>query len=310
MNSFEARANTQLEFGCFLRNVAYLKAMTNIHFTELTTRAMLNITGETAGEFLQGLVTCDVTSLRPGEINFGALLSAQGKVLFDFFVIASTNGYILDVDQSMANDLVNRLKFYRLRAKIEIEPMDVRTHAFAIWGDKIDPTSITADGIVCVDPRYNAMGLRAYIRRAPEGVDIKPLSAWHEHRIQQGVPEGGLDFSFGDAFPHEALMDQFKGVDFSKGCYVGQEVVSRMQHRGTARKRLITVNASKNLPGVGTEILSNGKSCGSITSVSGKSGIAMIRIDRVAGEGISREALAGSVPITLAIQDWCKFTWA
>lgn len=283
--------------------------MTTQYFTELTNRALLNISGETAKDFLQGLVTCDVASLQIGEIAFGALLSPQGKILFDFFVIASTNGFIIDVDKSMAGDLALRLKFYRLRAKIDIEPMDERTHVFAIWGGNADPKMVNVDGVVCIDPRHGEMGMRAYIRRAPEGATIMPLSAWHEHRIKNAMPEGGIDFSFGDAFPHEALMDQFKGVDFSKGCYIGQEVVSRMQHRGTARKRLIAVEGEPNIPIAGTDILSNGKSCGVISSADGTRGIAMVRLDRVAGDGAIRTAHAGSVSISLNIQDWCQFSW-
>lgn len=283
--------------------------MATPNFSELASRALLNVSGETAGDFLQGLITCDVISLRPGEINFGALLSAQGKILFDFFVIASTNGYLIDVDKSMADDLVKRLKFYRLRAKIDIEPMDPRTHVFAIWGEGAKAQNITADGVVCGDPRLRQMGLRAYIRRAPETANLLATDEWHHHRIKLGMPEGGRDFSFGDAFPHEALMDQFKGVDFSKGCYIGQEVVSRMQHRGTARKRLIKIKTKSVLPNAGTEILSAGKACGIITSSVGNEGIAMIRLDRVDGDTASRSVLAGSVEATLEIQDWCNFGW-
>ncbi|MGB7287637.1 MAG: folate-binding protein [Salaquimonas sp.] len=283
--------------------------MSDPAFTELTNRALLNVTGEGAADFLQGIVTCEVAKLVPGEIAFGALLSPQGKILFDFFVVASTKGFIFDVEKSMAGDLAKRLAFYRLRAKIDIEPMDERTHVFSIWGANINPKSLLADGVICKDPRLAEMGYRAYIRRAPDGVDIKSMKQWNDHRIDQGMPEGGLDFSFGDAFPHEALMDQFKGIDFAKGCYVGQEVVSRMQHRGTARKRLIKVSASASLPNNGTEILSNGKACGSLTSNNGKTGIAMIRIDKVEGAGPLRTALAGSMQVELSIQDWCNFTW-
>lgn len=276
-------------------------------FTELTTRALVRVSGDDAAKFLHGLVTCDVTHLKPGEATFGALLSPQGKILFDFFIIASTNGFILDVDKSMSEDFIRRLIFYRLRAKITIEPMDERAHVFAIWGKNAEPP--LADGVICADPRLNTMGYRAYIRRQPEGSKAKSLKDWHKHRIALGMPEGGLDYAFGAAFPHECLMDQFKGVDFTKGCYVGQEVVSRMQHRGTARKQIIHISAEGDLPSQGSEVLSNNKSCGEITSIAGKQGLAMVRLDRVEGIGATRSGIAGSTTIKLKIPNWCRFGW-
>jgi folate-binding protein YgfZ len=281
--------------------------MANYNLTKLTNRALVHVGGEEATAFLQGLLTCDIAHLKIGEATFGALLSPQGKILFDFFVVVSTNGIILDVEKSMAEDLMRRLMFYRLRAKIDIEPMDERTSVFAIWGKGEKPP--LADGLIVTDPRLADMGLRAYIRKAPDDIIAKTMDDWHAHRIALGMPEGGFDYAFGSAFPHDCLMDQFKGVDFSKGCYVGQEVVSRMQHRGIARKRVVQVFSETALPAQGTEILSNGKSCGEITSVSGSNGLAMIRIDRVEGDGAERTALAGSASVTLKIQPWCKFDW-
>jgi len=278
-------------------------------FTELTNRALLRVAGDEAREFLQGLVTCDVTQLTPGDINFGALLSPQGKILFDFFIIGSTNGFMIDVEKSMLDDLMRRLIFYRLRAKIDIEPMDDRTQVFAIWGGDPSSATILADGVIGRDPRLADMGMRAYIRRAPDNAAHKPHADWDQWRVHLGMPEGGKDFSFGDAFPHEALMDQFKGVDFAKGCYVGQEVVSRMQHRGTARKRFIQVFGSDTLPDQGTEILAGGKAVGVITSAVGKQGIANIRLDRASGFTNEGDVMAGSSPVSLKIQDWCNFDW-
>jgi folate-binding protein YgfZ len=279
-------------------------------FCELTDRALLRISGDDAVKFLQGIVTCNVETLEVGQTSFGALLSPQGKILFDFFIIRSTNSLIIDVDASVTEGLVQRLTFYRLRAAVDITPMDERTHVFAVFGGDGDPTGIVADGIVVTDPRLPAMGARAYIRRAPENARLVSLDEWQQHRIRLGMPAGGIDYAFGDAFPHEAMMDQFKGVDFAKGCYVGQEVVSRMQHRGTARKRLIQVTGKGDLPIHGTNILADGKSCGNITGTAGSVGIANIRIDRAAKAIRSGgRFLAGTEPVDLKIQDWCNFTW-
>ena len=137
-----------------------------------------------------------------------------------------------------------------------------------------------------------------------------PASEYDAHRIALGMPAGGRDFAFGDAFPHEALMDQFGGVDFTKGCYVGQEVVSRMQHRGTARKRLIRIIGENDLPEAGSEILFDGKACGVLASHAGKEGLAMVRIDRVSPQADgSVPVMASTQPATLRLQDWVGFTW-
>ena len=285
--------------------------MTDYQFTELKNRRLVSIAGEDAGAFLHGLVTCDVEHLKPGEIAFGALLSPQGKILFDFFILASTSGFILDVDAAMATDLQKRLMFYRLRAKVEIDPMDERTSVFAVSAEKDQPdtSAMIADGVIAVDPRHAGMGERAYLRRMPPEAQSGTIEDFHQKRIALGMPEGGADFTFGNAFPHEALMDQFKGVDFAKGCYVGQEVVSRMQHRGTARKRIIKVASDKALPDAGCEIIIGGKTVGEITSTSGKNGLAMVRLDRAAPQQNGEPALAGSQAVSLAIQDWCNFGW-
>lgn len=282
--------------------------MSELLCTELAGRKLLRISGEDAPRFLHGLVTCDVEHLEPGGIAFGALLSPQGKILFDFFIIRSVNGFILDTDASMADDLAKRLTFYKLRAKVQIEPMDERAHVFAIWGSE-GADGIVADGVVAFDPRLKEMGARAYIRRAPPDARAEPLQAWHSHRIALGMPEGGLDFVFGSTFPHEALMDQFKGVDFQKGCYVGQEVVSRVQHRGTARKRLIKVEGDTALPESGTEVLVDGTACGTMASISGRNGLAMIRLDRAANHATGAPAHAGTTEIRLSIQSWARFGW-
>jgi len=284
--------------------------MTKISYCELTDRALVRIGGPEAAPFLNGLVTCEIEKMEVGALAFGALLSPQGKILFDFFILRSTQGFVLDVDQSMADDLIRRLMFYRLRAKVEIEPMDQRTSVFGIWGDVTSLPDIEADGVVAVDPRYDGMGWRGYLRRAPSGLTHSSLKAWNARRIAAGMPSGGIDFSFGGAFPHEALMDQMGGVDFKKGCYVGQEVVSRMQHRSTARKRLVMVSSTQALPESGSPILADGRTCGELASRTGKHGLAMVRIDK-AGEAIARgePILAGSTPVNLSIAKWCNFSW-
>ncbi|MEZ5872516.1 MAG: folate-binding protein [Nitratireductor sp.] len=276
--------------------------MGNARIAALSDRVLVRISGDDASHFLQGLVTCDVENLEPGQAAFGALLSPQGKVMFDFFVIGSIQGYLIDISASLEDDFMRRLTFYKLRAKVEIGPMDKRTSIHAAWGGEVGDV----DGICVTDPRLAAMGQRLYCRKAPE---LEP-GDYHEHRIALGMPQGGEDYVFGDCFPHEVLMDQFGGVDFAKGCYVGQEVVSRMQHRGTARNRIIKVSAQAALPSFNTDILAGGKPAGEMGSSRGKKGLAMLRLDRVA-RAVSAGGLitVGSLVIEPEIQEWARFTW-
>jgi hypothetical protein len=268
---------------------------------ELEGRTLVAITGTDAAHFLQNLVTCEVEALATGQVAFGALLTPQGKILFDFFLLRTGEGFIADVDAAVADDFIRRLGFYKLRAKVTVERADPALRVHAIWGGL--PPGLP--GTLVADPRLQEMGYRQY------GHEAFGLATgdYHGHRIALGMPQGGLDFAYGDAFPHEALMDQFGGVDFKKGCYVGQEVVSRMQHRGTARSRVVMVSG-EGLPARGAEISAGGKACGVMGSSGGVQGLAMLRLDRV------KDALDAGIPVmagesllAVSIQPWAKFSW-
>ncbi len=263
--------------------------------------ALASITGPDATHFLQNLVTCEVEALVPGSAAFGALLTPQGKVLFDFFLVQREDGFLADVNSELAGDFIRRLGFYKLRAKVTIEPGPAGLGVHAVWGG--EPSAI--NGIVVADPRLPALGWRVYAISAP----AHAAGDYAAHRISVGMPEGGLDYAYGDAFPHEALMDQFGGVDFKKGCYVGQEVVSRMQHRGTARSRVVMVTAER-LPAPGTEVVADGKPCGVMGSSAGGKGLALLRLDRVK-DALDKggAVMAGGEKISVSIQPWAKFGW-
>jgi tRNA-modifying protein YgfZ len=267
--------------------------------THLTDRAVLHITGEDALAFLDGLVTCDMEKQMP---RFGALLSPQGKILFDFIIHGAETGYYIDCAKNIAADFVKRLGFYKLRAKVDVKDVSGELGVYVEWGTQDLPLSRPVghplpqgerDITATTDPRLEALGGRNVERLEnatvvpsghllPQGEKEEAGCDYHAHRIALGVPEGGKDFAFGDAFPHEVLMDQLNGVDFKKGCYVGQEVVSRMQHRGTARTRIMQVVLSEavdfDLP---APILAGGKTMGELRAVSGLHGLALVRIDRV-----------------------------
>lgn len=277
----------------------------------LPDRALVRVSGPEARSLLQGLVTQDLDVLDHHPAAFAALLSPQGKILFDFFVVRSPEGLLLETARDKAADLMKRLTLYRLRAKVTFEAAsDLAVHV--VWGDGALPPG-GADMVLYLDPRLAALGQRAIVPAstaqawsAQVGTPA-PADAWQAHRVRLGVPEGGRDFAFGDAFPHEADMDQLAGVSFRKGCYVGQEVVSRMQHRGTARKRFVQVTGDDMLA-PGTAITAGGASIGAVTSVADKMGIALLRLDRAAEAKAKGEPLmAGAVTLDVIKPAWATF---
>jgi len=246
----------------------------------LAGRSVLRVSGRDARNFLQGLVTNDVEALKQGEGRFAALLTPQGKILFDFFVTPDGEALLIDCNTSQAADLAKRLGFYKLRADVRIAD-ESASLAVAAFRETPPP----AQALAFADPRHEGLGWR--VIAAPDELDRLGVvagleDAYAAHRIALGVPEGGADFAYGDTFPHEANMDLVHGVDFKKGCYIGQEVVSRVEHRGTARKRIVRVGFSGPAPARGTEISTGELTIGQMGSSSGQEGLALLRIDRIA----------------------------
>src|ERR1700681_4091884 len=265
----------------------------------LPDRGVVKVSGNDARDFLNGLVTTDVTLLRPGLGRFGALLTPQGKITADFLITEAPSGrgggFLIDCPRALARALADRLGFYRLRAKVAIENLSDTLGVLAAWEG--DP-AVTPD-LAFADPRSTALGWRILV---PEelaqkiadliGAELVDSAAYDAHRIASGVPRGGLDFIYGDAFPHETNMDRLHGVDFDKGCYVGQEVVSRMQHRGTARSRTVRIILDGPAPAPGAAVLAGDKPVGIMGSTAGNHGVALIRINRAA------DALEAGTPLT------------
>ena len=273
----------------------------------LSDRGVLRVTGADARTFLQGIITSDLDKVEDGVAIHAGLLSPQGKILFDFFVVADGGGFLVEGAKDTLGALSKRLAFYRLRAAVEIgEASDL--HVAAVW----DGADNMPDGAIAfADPRLAALGTRVLL---PEARALAALSctdagesAYHAHRIRLGVPEGGRDYALGDTFPHEALLDQLNGVDFAKGCFVGQEVVSRMQHRGTTRKRIVPVEGDAPLHS-GDEVRAGDLSIGRIGSVDGQFGLALLRLDR-AGDAAAKgtKLMAGDAAITLHQPSFAQF---
>lgn len=267
----------------------------------LPDRVLVTVVGPDATTLLQGVLTCNVETLQPGEARLGALLTPQGKILFDFLVSRIPDGFRLDVQADKAADLAKRLTLYRLRAQATIAA-DPTVAVAAVWAGAVPPA---AEAVA--DSRAADLGARLYAAAGALSTDATEAD-YHAHRIALGVPEGGRDYTFGDAFPHEALMDQLGGVDFRKGCYVGQEVVSRMQHRGTARTRILAAAYPDTAPQPGTEITAGGKGLGTTGSAAGTRGLALVRIDRLGDALAAGETpRAGERPVTLERPAYATF---
>jgi folate-binding protein YgfZ len=265
----------------------------------LPDRGVVKVSGNDARDFLNGLVTTDVTLLHPNLGRFGALLTPQGKITVDFLITEAPaghgGGFLLDCPRALAQALADKLGFYKLRAKVAVENLSDSLGVLAAW----DGDFAVKPDLAFADPRNATLGWRILI---PEelaqkvadliGAELVDSAAYDAHRIASGVPRGGLDFMYGDAFPHETNMDRLHGVDFDKGCYVGQEVVSRMQHRGTARTRTVRVILDGASPAPGEAVLAGDKAVGTMGSTAGINGLALVRIDRVA------DALEAGTPLT------------
>jgi len=246
----------------------------------LDSRGVIRVSGEEAEHFLQNLLTCDVSATALHQPAFGALLSPQGKILFDFIMHRTgAQEFLFDLRAEKAGDFVKRLGFYRLRAKVAIDNRSGDLAVLTGWEETPVPENSIASGI---DPRLPALGWRAIVRRDDLPASTATEDEYHAHRISLSIPEGGVDFTFEDTFPHDSDMDQLHGISFDKGCYIGQEVVSRMQHRGTARTRTVSARYDGTSPPVlGSDITADGKRVGVTGSGANGRVVTMVRIDKV-----------------------------
>jgi tRNA-modifying protein YgfZ len=281
---------------------------------QLIDRAVVAVSGPDAEPLLQSIITTDLDALAERVTRPGALLTPQGKILFDFLIARDgPDAFLIECRSDIADDFIRRLTLYRLRAKVEIVKRDQMVVRVSWGGESAASDSDSApsqtDSRKVRDLRFpnDLAVLRSY---GPGTHAAIATGDWSALRVAYGIAESGADYALGDAFPHDVLLDELGGVGFKKGCYVGQEVVSRMQHRGTARRRVLLVSAGQPLPTPGTEITGNGRAVGALGTVAGRKGIAILRIDRV------KDALdggvplfAGSVPVEVSIPPWAKFTF-
>ena len=280
-------------------------------------RGVVKVAGEDARKFLNGLLTTDIAKVTPQRASFAALLTPQGKIMVDMIVAEAPaedgGGFFIDCPRALSLTLTDRLNFYRLRAKVLVEDLSAVLGVLAIWKG----TRETEYGLCYADPRLEALGMRCMLpphlaadAAADLGATLVEASEYEAHRIALGAPRGGLDFQYSDAFPHEADMDQLNGVDFAKGCYVGQEVVSRVEHRGTARKRVVPVTFADFGPEAGVPVRIGDMEVGTMGSSAGGRGLAMLRLDRI-GEALAAGAplMSGGIALTPVKPAWAQFPW-
>lgn len=268
----------------------------------LSNRALVHITGEEAEKFLQAVITTDLDKLGPDDLKPGALLAPQGKILFDFLVSRIDGGLRFDLPASIAADFIKRITLYRLRAKAEITQLPESLVSVS-WQTESHPSQ--SDSF----KRDSRFPTELNVQRIyGQTGAVTDESAWTKLRAEYGIAEGEADFAYNDVFPHDVNFDQTGGVSFPKGCFIGQEVVSRMQHRGTARRRVLVARSGGTLPPMGTPITVDGREIGTIGSSADMIGIALVRIDRVkdaidAGSTI----MAGETSVTLTLPPHVRF---
>ena len=283
----------------------------------LPDRGVVKVAGDDARRFLNGLASNDMAKVAPGRARFAALLTPQGKIIVDFIAAEAEpddgGGFFLDCPRVLAPALVEKLNFYKLRAKVTAEDVSAALGVMAVW----DGAALSEDGLSYADPRLGALGTRSILppqlaaeAAAGLGATLTDDEAYEAHRIALGVPRGGMDFIYGDTFPHEADMDQLSGVDFEKGCYVGQGVVSRVEHRSNARSRVLPIAYDAFSPMQGLPVLVGDKQAGVLGSTAKGRGLALLRLDRVADALANGTPLtAGGIAIHVVKPDWAKFAW-
>ena len=292
-------------------------------YAELTDRALIAVEGEDRVSFLQGLVSNDVAKVDAANTIHAAFLTPQGKYLHDFFILPWGDGLLLDTGAERVADLMKRLKMYKLRAKVTLTDVS-ESHAVALLTpDAVDAFgvgdapggSVTAAGAVMFrDPRLAELGGRIVAPKAElsdllaaQGIETGAVSSFDDHRLRLGVPDGPRDLVVEKSILLESGFDELNGVDWNKGCYMGQELTARTKYRGLVKKRLMPVAIDGELPESGAAIELDGKDVGEIRSVSNGCGLALLRLEafKAAEEGATLHS--GAATVTPSKPDWAEF---
>ena len=261
----------------------------------LSSRALVRLEGPDWRTFLQGLVSQDVETLKDGDVRFGALLNPQGKLLFDLFLVGREGGCLIDVAADRREDFIRRLTMYRLRARVQIGADD--GEVLALWPSNSsssrpqrseEPGPRGSSLVPWVpDPRLSDLGWRGYGAEPPAGATLVDESAYDSWRLSLGVPDPAKDSPFESDYPIEANFDLLIGIDFQKGCFVGQETTSRMKRRGMIKSRMVGLAFDGAAPAFGAEILAGDLRAGEVRTAEGGRAIALVRLDRIDGAALT-----------------------
>ena len=269
-------------------------------------RGVLRIAGEDRVSFLQGLVTNDVVRAAAGQPVYSALLTAQGRFLHDFFIVPQTDALLLDCEAERRADLMRRLGMYKLRAKVTIEDKTGSLAVVLLWGDGLEAGTLQSGDVAAIyaDPRLPALGARAIVAAdsaanwiAQHGLKTADDDSYDHHRIALGVPDGSRDLPVERALLLENGFDELHGIDWQKGCYIGQEVTARMRYRSLVRKQLLPVSIDGPTPDFGAPITLDGAEAGEMRSAVDGLGLALLRQEALDKVGPGRELLCAKATL-------------
>ncbi len=294
-------------------------------FIILDGRGVISLAGADVRGFLQGIITNDIHKVTPEKAIYSALLTPQGKFLHDFFIAQWGEALLLDCEAARAADLVARLTRYRLRAKVDIQRLDDRFDVAAVIGDNLaDAFALEAaagavksfaGGTLYLDPRLAAVGLRAMLPAGEAAAALGEVGfsagsegAYERLRLAHGLPDGSRDIAVDEGFLLENNFEELNGVDFDKGCYVGQELTARTKHRATLRKRLFRVDVDGPLPESGALVQRGDHKAGVMRSGLDRTGLALLRLDQVRLAAEADERLqAGDARLSPSKPAWARF---
>jgi folate-binding protein YgfZ len=254
-------------------------------FAPLKSRALIAVGGADWRSFLQGLITQNVETLQPGEARFGGLLTPQGRLLYDLFVVGRDDGCWLDVEAEHRAAFLQRLTIYRLRSKVTLEADETRVSI--LFSARPREGGDPGEGWV-EDPRLPELGWRGYGVAAPQGAKVADEAEREAQKLALGVP-GPADWGVDRTYPIEANFDLLNGIDFQKGCFVGQETTSRMKRRGQVKSRMLPIAFDGGPLAAGTEVLAGELRAGVVTSSGAGRAIALMRLDRAEGQELTAD---------------------
>jgi folate-binding protein YgfZ len=306
--------------------------MPDLRCVTLESRGIARLAGEDARDFLQGLISNDVALLTPERALYAALLTPQGKYLFDFLLYDRGDVILLECEGARLPALLQRLTMYRLRAKVAIEDVSEAFAVMAVLGraaadafalpHHAAAARLEGEAVLAVDPRSAELGVRALLPRSgvdsfvrAHGLTPAPFAEWDRVRLGLGVPDGSRDLVIEKSILLESGFEELNGVSFTKGCFVGQELTARTKHRGLIKKRLVPVRVHGSLPAPGTAVTRGEREAGEMRSgVEGEAGmdgigLALLRLDQLAPDAAARGPLkAGDVLLTPAPPLWLELT--